>query len=213
MTSSVEIVAELRDVKGTGAARSVRSKGMVPGIVYGGNEEPCAISINHKELLQEIEKGAFFSRMFTLPLGKKKQNVVAKDIQFDRVTDVPIHVDFMRVNKDSTVHVHVPVHFENEAKSPGLKRGGVMNIISHQIEVVCPADSIPQSFTVDLSGIEINQSIHIDAISLPSGASFANKERDYTIVTIAAPRGMTEAEASGDADSAEGSEAESSDKS
>lgn len=188
MTHSAALIAEEREGTGTGVARALRRDGKIPGVVYGGSEKPQSIAISAKDVMAEAFKPGFFSRVYTLELSpKKKLQVIARDIQFHPVTDNPLHVDFQRIDKNSKINVSIPVEYINEDKAPGLKLGGMLNIIVHNLEVVCPADSIPEKLTIDLSGMNINQSIHLDAVELPKGVKAANAARDNTLVTIAAP--------------------------
>jgi large subunit ribosomal protein L25 len=160
---------------------------MVPGIIYGNKKDPEMISIDPKALMTECLQPGFFSRLYSVSIDGKQQEVLAKDVQFHPVTDRPIHVDFMRISKDAKVHVSVPVVFINEDKAPGIKRGGVLIIVHHNLELICPAQSIPAKLTVDLTGRDINQTIHLDSLDFPAGVVAAHPERDNTIATIVAP--------------------------
>lgn len=179
--------AEERKGTGTGVARALRRAGKIPGIIYGGekNPEPCAVDL--KAVNIEINKAGFFSRVYTLEKAKENIQVIARDVQYHPVTDTPLHIDFQRVSKDSKIHVFVPIEYINEDKSPGLKIGGMLNIIIHNLEVICPVDAIPGKITVDLAGVNINQSIHLESIRLPKNVKAANPARDYTMVTVVAP--------------------------
>jgi large subunit ribosomal protein L25 len=192
MSAALELKAQERLSGGTGVARALRRQGMVPGIIYGDNKEPEMIAVDYKELDHECHTLAFFSRVITLNVGNKKQQVIAKDVQLDPVKDTPVHVDFQRVNKESKVHVSVPVVYINEDKAPGIKRGGTLNVIIHSLELVCLTQSIPEKLVVDLSGAEMGVSIHLESLKLPSGAKAAHADRDHVLVTIVAPSGMTE---------------------
>jgi large subunit ribosomal protein L25 len=164
----------------------------VPGIIYGNKKDPEMIALDPKALMAECSQPGFFSRLYSVSVGGKEQEVLAKDVQFHPVTDRPLHVDFMRVSKGAKVHVYVPIVFINEDKAPGIKRGGVLNVVHHTIELVCPAQSIPEKLTVDLAGCDINQTIHLEALALPDGVVAAHAERDNTIATIVAPTVMEE---------------------
>jgi len=186
------IVAEARDRAGKGTARAVRLTGRIPGVVYGNKEAPALISMETKLLMREMHRGSFTSKLFDLEIGGTKIRVLPRDVQLHPVTDEPLHVDFVRVTAHTKTHVNVPVHFENHAASPGLKRGGVLNVVRHDIELSVSADSIPERIDVDLTGLDIGDSVHISAIKLPAGAHPTIGDRDFTIATIAAPTVKTD---------------------
>lgn len=192
MAQANALKAEERQGTGTGVARALRREGKIPGIIYGGTETPQPISVDLKDVSAELSRSGFFSRVYTVEMAKSKVQVIARDIQFHPVTDVALHVDFQRVDKDSKINVSVPVEYVNEDKAPGLKLGGMLNIIIHNLEIICPANSIPEKITIDLAGLNINQSIHLDVVSLPSGVKAAQPVRDYTLVTIVPPSGSDE---------------------
>jgi large subunit ribosomal protein L25 len=217
MAEAVELKAWARQRSGKGGARQVRRDGRVPGIVYGDKQEPENIALESKAISKQIQTGHFQSTVFMLDVDGTKIRVIPRDVQLDPVRDFPIHVDFMRLSKDATVTVDVPVHFLNDQASPGLKRGGVLNVVRHDIPVRCPADQIPDSFEVDLTGLEIGDSIHISAIKLPEGVTPTITDRDFTVATIvgrtaeeaeptegeaedAAEEGAAEGDAEGDAE-------------
>ncbi len=182
------ISALKRDGAGKGPARANRRDGRVPGIIYGGPDKPQMISVDNAALLKVLKRGGFLSHQFLVDLGDGAPvRVIPRDIQLDPVRDFPLHVDFMRLFKGSTIHVNIPVHFTGEAASPGIKRGGVMNVVRHEIEVVCPVDDIPDHIECDVSGLDIGDGVHISAIKLPQGVRPAIRGRDFTIVTVAAP--------------------------
>jgi large subunit ribosomal protein L25 len=187
MSTATTLNASPRTLSGTGGARSIRNSGMVPGIIYGNKKDPEMIVIEPKILLAECMQPGFFSRLYSISIDGKEQEVLAKDVQYHPVTDRPLHVDFMRVSKGAKVHVFVPIAFINEDKAPGIKRGGVLNIVHHNLELICPAHSIPEKLVVDLTGQDINQTIHLEALALPDGVVAAHPERDNTIATIVAP--------------------------
>ena len=195
MSTAITLNASPRTASGTGGARSVRNAGLVPGIIYGNKTDPEMIALEPKELMGQCLQPGFFSKLFSLSVNGAEQQVLAKDVQYHPVTDLPVHVDFMRVTRDAKIRVYVPISFINEDKAPGIKRGGVLNVVHHTIELVCPAHSIPQKLTVDLSGRDINQTIHLEELNLPEGVVAAHAERDNTIATIVAPSGMTEEDA------------------
>jgi large subunit ribosomal protein L25 len=192
MSTAITLNASPRTLSGTGGARAVRTSGMVPGIIYGNKKEPEMIAMDPKVLMTECLQPGFFSRLYSVALDGKEQEVLAKAVQFHPVTDRPIHVDFMRISKGAKDHVFVPVTFINDDKAPGIKRGGVLNIVHHNLELICPAHSIPEKLVVDLSGCDINQTIHLDTLALPSDVVAAHPERDNTIATIVAPTVMEE---------------------
>ena len=194
MSTGLELQAQERVGRGTGVARALRRQGMIPGIIYGDNKEPEMIAVDYKVLNHECQSLAFFSKIVTLSLGNKKQQVLVKDVQLDPVKDFPIHVDFQRVNKDSKIHVSIPLVFVNEDKAPGIKRGGTLNIIIHSLEIVCPPQSIPEKLVVDLAGADMGVSIHLEVLKLPAGARAAHPERDHVLATLVAPSSDTEAE-------------------
>ncbi len=200
MAEAIELKAWARERTGKGGARAVRRDGRVPGIVYGDNTAPLNIALDYKAIFQQLHTGHFQSTIFMLDLDGAKSRVIPRDVQLDPVRDFPIHVDFMRVSKDSLVTVDVPVRFLNDQASPGIKRGGILNVVRHEIEVRCPADVIPEHFDVDLTGLEIGDSVHISAIKLPEGVRPTISDRDFTVATIVgraaeeAPTAAVEAE-------------------
>lgn len=204
MAEATELKAWSRPRTGKGGARSVRREGRIPGILYGDRQEPQTIAVDYRAISQQLMTGHFQSTIFVLDVDGTKTRVIPRGVQLDPVRDFPIHVDFMRVSKDALVTVEVPVHFLNEAASPGLKRGGVLNVVRHTIPVRCPADKIPDHFDVDLTGLEIGDSVHISAIKLPDGVRPTITERDFTVATIV---GRSAEEAAPGAPTAEGAEA------
>ena len=203
MAEAIELKAWARARTGKGGARAVRREGRVPGIIYGGKNEPQNIALETKEISKQVQTGHFQSTIFMIDMEGTKIRVIPREVQVDPVRDFPIHVDFMRLSKDAQVTVEVPVHFLNEAASPGLKRGGVLNVVRHDIPVRCPADKIPESFELDLTGLEIGDSIHISAVTLPDGVVPTITDRDFTIATI-----VGRAAEEGPAEAAEGAEGE-----
>ncbi|MCC6982000.1 MAG: 50S ribosomal protein L25/general stress protein Ctc [Bauldia sp.] len=191
MATSYELSAELRERTGKGGARATRREGMIPAVIYGENEPPLAIKVPYKMLDQRINAGGFFTRLATIEVGGRKIRVLPRDYQLDPVKDFPIHVDFLRVAEGARIRVEVPVHFRNEIASPGIKRGGVLNIVRHTVELDVPVDAIPEFITADLTGLDINDSLHISKIELPEG-TVPTIDRDFTVATIAAPAGVKE---------------------
>jgi large subunit ribosomal protein L25 len=187
MTEVRSLGTEPRDRAGKGAARATRRAGRVPGVVYGNKEPAALVSLEPKALVRELHKTGFFATLFDLQIAGRTERVLPRDVQFDPVSDRPIHVDFLRVGAGTKVRVDVPVVFRNDAASPGLKRGGVLNIVRHEIALICAADSIPPLIEIDLTGLEIGDSVHISMVKLPDNVTPAITERDFTVATIAAP--------------------------
>jgi len=179
--------AEPRQAFGKGAARAARRAGLVPGVIYGTGLETVSVAIDAKTFSLEYGKGGFFSRLYELDLGGEKMRVLPRDVQVHPVTDSPLHVDFLRLTADSRINVEVVVQFTNDEESPGIKRGGVLNVVRHAIELNCRADSIPEAIVIDLTGLDIGASIHISHVDLPDGVTPTITDRDFTVATIAAP--------------------------
>ncbi len=198
-----ELTAEAREQVGKGSARAVRRNGKVPAVIYGDKQPPLAIALSYKDIYYKIHGGGFLTTVATIDVGGKKISVLPKDFQLDPISDQPVHVDFLRIGKNTEVNVQVPVHFINEDKSPGIKRGGVLNIVRHEVEFHCPADAIPEFITVDLDGANIGDSIHISAVKLPAKVRPVISDRDFTIATIAGSAAMKPEEEAGDATPAE----------
>jgi large subunit ribosomal protein L25 len=214
MAEAIELKAWARDRSGKGGARAVRREGRIPGTLYGDKQKPETISVDYRAINQQMHTGHFQSTIFVLDVEGKKTRVIPRAVQLDPIRDFPIHVDFLRLGKDALVTVDVPVRFLNEAASPGLKRGGVLNIVRHEIAVRCPPDLIPDHFEVDLTGLEIGDSVHISAIKLPEGVRPTITDRDFTVATIVgraaeepAPGAPTAEAAEPGAEGAEGVEA------
>jgi large subunit ribosomal protein L25 len=187
MADVITLSAQPRDRVGKGAARAVRRAGLVPAVIYGGKETPLPVAIEPLALRRQLETGAFFTTMIELDLAGKPHKVLARDVQFHPVTDRPEHVDFLRVTADTLITVDVPVIFDNEETCPGIKRGGVLNIVRHAIELECRADAIPHALHADLSTLDIGDSLHISHIQLPAGVTPTITDRDFTVATVAAP--------------------------
>ena len=184
MAEVSEIKAAARDEFGKGSARATRREGRVPGIIYGDKTEPQAITVDDKELWLHVRKGQFLNTIYMLDVDGKPQRVIPRDIQLHPVRDVPLHVDFMRLGEGATVTVEVPVQFLNEEESPGLKRGGVLNIVRHTIELKCLAEAIPEGLDADLTGLDIGDSLHVSSITFPDGVELTIADRDFTVATI-----------------------------
>jgi len=215
MAENTNLTAQARDRAGKGVARALRREGRVPAVVYGDKKSPDLISLGYNEVMRLWNKGNFMSHLIDLDIGGKVQRVIPRDVQLDPVRDFVIHVDFLRLGKGATIAVEVPVHFINEEESPGMKRGGALNVVRHEVELNCPAESIPESIEVDLTGIDVGDSIHISAIQLPGGVTPTITDRDFTIATIIAPKTAEEEEPVADEEAAteeapaEGDESES----
>ncbi len=201
------IQATIRDTKTKGQVNDLRSKGNVPGIVYGGEQPNEKISITTKELKNLINKENFLSNVISINLDGKEQKVLTRSIAFDTVTDEPIHFDLMRIVKGAKIILEIPVKFINNELSPGLKRGGVLNIVRRKVELRCPAENIPTELVVDLEGLDIGTSIKISSISLPENVTPTIQGRDFVIATVAAPTVVKEPEKPAEAAEGEASEA------
>ena len=184
-------MAEFQELKATprvrtskGSAKALRRDGNVPGIIYGESDPPEMISLDYREVLQQVHTGIFLSTVYIVDVDGAKTRVIPRDLQLDPVRDFPIHVDLLRLSEDATIAVEVPVHFLNEEESPGLKRGGVLNIVRHTIELNCPADAIPENILVDLTGLDIGDSVHVSEIKLPDAVDLTITDRDFTVATI-----------------------------
>jgi large subunit ribosomal protein L25 len=180
-----EIKASVRERTGTGGARAVRREAQVPGIVYGDGKAPQSVSLHSNELVNLISRGKFLSTLIELNIDGTKTRVIPREVQMDPVNDKLVHIDFQRVGQGAHIRVNVPVRFINEALSPGLKRGGVLNIVRHEVEVTAPADKIPEYFEFNLEGLEIGRSVHISAVKMPEGVRPTIQNRDFTVATIA----------------------------
>ena len=187
MSDIESIPAKLREQSGKGPTRAARRAGRLPGVIYGARKDPIMITMDPRDVTRELRTGHFLSTVYEIDLGGKTERVLPRDVQFDPVHDNAIHVDFMRVSATTSVTVAVPVAFLNEEESPGLKRGGLLNVVRHDIELTCRADAIPPQIKIDLTGLEIGDSIHISTVSLPEGVQPTITDRDFTIATIAAP--------------------------
>ncbi|MGF1629938.1 MAG: 50S ribosomal protein L25/general stress protein Ctc [Kiloniellaceae bacterium] len=187
MSDIVVMPAVARDRAGKGPARAARRAGQVPGVIYGAKKDPNMISVEERLLTKLLHQGGFFSTLFDVKVNGKAERVLARDVQFHPVSDKPVHIDFLRVSAATSVHVEVSVHFINEDKSPGLRGGGVLNVVRHEVELTCRADAIPQHIEVDLEGLDIGDGVHISMVKLPDGVHPTITDRDFTIATIAAP--------------------------
>ncbi len=203
MSEQLTLPAETRDRAGKGASRALRRDGRVPAVVYGEKKEPLSIHVEEKLLSKILSSGHFMNSVIMIDLGSKNHRTLPKAVDFHPVSSRPIHVDFLRIGEHTNVTVAVPVRFMNEEASPGLKRGGVLNVVQHEIEIMCDAAHIPEELQVELEGLEIGDSIHISQIKLPEGVKPSIDDRDFTVATIVAPSAM-KSEESDEAETAEG---------
>lgn len=194
MSEVLELAAEARDRAGKGASRALRREGRVPAVIYGNNEDPQMVHVEEKILNKLLHTGHFFNSVVMVEVGGKKIRTLPKDVAFHPVSDRPLHADFLRVSEHATVRVNVPVSFINEAAAPGIKRGGVLNVVRHEVELICDAAEIPDDVQVDLTGFDVGDSIHISAVTLPRGAKPTIEDRDFTIATIVAPSALKSSE-------------------
>lgn len=195
MSTQSVISAEMRDRAGKGAARAVRRAGRVPAVIYGDKKDPIMVSLEPRELRKQLHTGHFFATVYSVEItGGENVRVLPRDVQFHPVKDETLHVDFLRVSKLTRTNVMVSCNFVNEEESPGLTRGGMLNVVRHEVEVVCGVDDIPSEFELDLTGLDIGDSIHASALKLPEGVELTISDRDFTIATIAAPTLKTEEE-------------------
>jgi len=209
MSDIYVLEGQLRERVGKGAARELRRNAMVPAVIYGDKKDPISIALPYKELSMKIHGGGFMTTIANIKIDGDEHRVLPKDYQLHPVRDFIEHVDFLRVSKSTIVTVEIPVHFENDDICPGLKAGGVLNIVRHTVEVNCPADSIPENFSIDLTPFELGDSINISTVTLPESVEPTITDRDFTIATIASPAGLKSEESEEDeAEVAEGEEAE-----
>lgn len=200
MSDMKKLSAVARDRVGKGAARAIRRQGMIPAVVYGVGQPPKAIAIQFKEAKKLIYDGGFMTTMFEIDIQGDKERVIPRDYQLDPVKDMPIHIDFFRVAKGQMVTVDVPVHFLNQETCVGIKRGGTLNVVRHTVELNVPADAIPDAIEIDIQNLEMGDSLHISAVTLPKGCTPTIDDRDFTIATIATPAGFKEEAEEGEAE-------------
>jgi large subunit ribosomal protein L25 len=190
MSEQLTLPAEARDRAGKGASRALRRDGRVPAVVYGQNKDAFSIHVEEKLLTKMLHTGHFMNSVVMIDVGGKPTRTLPKAVDFHPVTSRPIHVDFLRISEHTKVNVAVPMRFDNEEASPGLKRGGVLNVVVHELEIVCDAASIPGEIHIALDGLEIGDSIHISDVKLPNGVQPSNQDEDFTVATIVAPSAM-----------------------
>jgi large subunit ribosomal protein L25 len=212
MSEQLMLPAEARDRAGKGASRALRRDGRVPAVVYGEKKEPLSIHVEEKLLTRMLHTGHFMNSVVMIDYQGKPHRTLPKAVDFHPVTSRPIHVDFLRIGEHTKATVAVPVRFDNDEESPGLKRGGVLNVVQHELEIVCDAASIPNEIHIDLTGLEIGDSIHIGQVKLPDGVIPSNKDEDFTVATIVSPSAMKaeeeEAAPAGEVPTVEGEEGE-----
>ena len=209
MASTIELEATTRPGVGKGAARQARREGMVPGVVYGGNQEPTSINIHQPALLKQLKAGGFLSTLINLKIDGEDNRVICRAVQRDVVKDLPIHADFLRLSERSRISLMIPVNFINHEESPGIKKGGVITVVRSDVELKVRANNIPDEITVDLTGLDVNDVVRISDITLPQGAAPVIADRDFMIANIAAPSALASAgSGDDDADAAEGEAAE-----
>ena len=190
MSDQLTISAEPRERAGKGASRALRREGRIPAVIYGDKKEAITIHVEERALNKLLGTGHFMNSLVQVEVDGKKTRTLPKDVAFDPVTDRPLHVDFFRLAKGAKVQVNIPVVFINEEDSPGLKRGGVMNVVRHELDLMCDADHIPDQIEIDVTGLEIGDSIHISHVTLPTGAESSITDRDFTIAGVTAPSAL-----------------------
>ena len=190
MSDALNLPAERRERAGKGASRALRREGRVPAVIYGGKEEPEMIHIEEKELVRQLMTGHFMNSIVKVEVGGETVRTLPKDVALHPVTDRPTHADFFRLSKDAKVDVSIPVVFVDEKDAPGLEKGGVLNVVRHELELVCEADKIPGEIEISVAGKEVGDSIHISEVDLPEGSESAITDRDFTIATLVAPSAL-----------------------
>ena len=189
MSDITTISASERERVGKGSARAARRAGLVPAVIYGDKKDPVGITMESRELTKIVHQPGIFGRLLDIDVAGTKSTVLTRDIQFHPVSDKIMHMDFLRVSQSATVAVAIAVEFINEDKCPGIKVGGVLNVVRYEVELNCPATAIPEKITIDLEGVKIGDSIHISAIPLPDGVTPTITDRDFTVATLASPGG------------------------
>ena len=198
MSEAMKLAASVRDRGGKGASRAVRLTGRVPAVLYGNKTTPTMIHVPEKELTRLLHTGHFMNSVVEVEVDGQVERTLPRDVQFHPVSDRPIHVDFLRLAAGATIDVAVPVHFTHEDQSPGMKRGGTLNVVRHEIELTCPSDGIPDRIDISLAGLDIGDSVHISAVRLPEGVTSVITDRDFTIVSLVAPSALQSADAAAD---------------
>lgn len=198
MSEAMKLAASVRERAGKGASRAVRLTGRVPAVIYGNKTSPTMVHVPEKELTRLLHTGHFMNSVVEVEVDGAVERTLPRDVQFHPVSDRPIHVDFLRLAAGATIDVAVPVHFTDEDKSPGMKRGGTMNVVRHEIELTCPSDGIPDQIEISLAGLDIGDSVHISGVRLPEGVTSVITDRDFTIVSLVAPSALQSADAAAD---------------
>src|SRR5262245_53214503 len=202
MATTSKVIAKKRDRAGKGGARSSRRDGLIPAVIYGDKQPPLMIAVEPKSIEREMHKEGFFNHRLQIEVEGTGFEVLPRDVQLDPVTDKPLHLDFLRIGPDSVITVQVPVHFKNEANAPGIKRGGVLNVVMHEITVRTKPATIPEFFEVDLTGLDIGHSVHLSALKVPEGVRVVTRDKNPTIASVAAPTVVREAAAAAAAEAA-----------
>ncbi|MDB9818304.1 50S ribosomal protein L25/general stress protein Ctc [Pelagibacterales bacterium] len=208
MAKENKLSIEIRDSTGKSAVKKIIAAGKIPSVLYGLKEKPLTISINRMTVQKELKAGGFLTKIFSLDMDGKVSLAIPRDVQFHPISDLPVHVDFLRLGADSKVLVDIPTIFINHELSPGLKKGGVLNIVRRTVQINCPANNIPEEIVFDLEGLEIGDAIHISATKLPEGAEPTITDRDFTIGTVAAPTVVKEPEAAAEGEAPDGEAAD-----
>jgi large subunit ribosomal protein L25 len=207
MSETLALQADARPKAGKGASRAARRAGQVPAVIYGAKAAPDAITVSEKDVRKLINTGHFTTAIIEIEVAGKKQKTLMRDIQLHPVSERPVHIDFLRVDATTKVHVKVPVHFKDQPDSPGIKRGGVLNIVHHEIELECPAGSIPDEVMISLKGLDVGATIHLADIALPAGVKPHVREKDFTVATIVAPSSLVSSDAAAEAAAPEAKDA------
>ena len=195
MATTSKVIAKKRDRAGKGGARSSRRDGLIPAVIYGDKQPPMTIAVEPKSIERELHREGFFNHRLQIDVEGTDYDVLPRDVQVDPVTDKPLHLDFLRIGPESIITVQVPVHFKNESQAPGIKRGGVLNVVLHEITVRTKPNTIPEYFEVDLTGLEIGHSIHLSTLAIPEGVRVVSRDKNATVASIAAPTVVREAAA------------------
>jgi large subunit ribosomal protein L25 len=202
MAETSKVLAKKRDRAGKGGARSSRRDGLIPAVIYGDKQPPLMIAVQPDSIERELHREGYFNHRLQIDVEGTGYEVLPRDVQVDPVTDKPLHLDFLRIGPESVITVQVPVHFKNEANAPGIKRGGVLNVVLHEITVRTKADKIPEYFDVDLSGLDIGHSVHLSTLKVPDGVRVISRDKNATVASIAAPTVVREAAAAAAAEAA-----------
>lgn len=205
MSQNIQVTAQKREGVGKGAARAIRREGLIPGVLYGDKKEPMKLALENRVMVKLLHTPHFFNTLVDIKIDKDSHRAIARDVQLDPVKDTPIHVDFLRVTDRTVLNIDIPLAFLNEESCPGLERGGVLSVVRHSVEMTVRANNIPEQIEVDLTGLEIGDSISISDITLPKGAELTITDRDFTLASVTAPSALRSAEDEAE----EGEEAES----